>query len=307
MGDLPLVSVVIPTYSRPIYLKRCIESVLAQTYSNIEIIVVDDNNPNTSERNETEKVMEKYTSQKKVTYIQHIHNRNGSAARNTGWKHASGKYITYLDDDDVITTKKIQRQVECMEKLDESWGACYTGYCLIKEDGKKQISSENRHGNCYIDALMRTMFMGSGSNLLLRKFVVDEINGYDESFQRNQDIEFLVRVLENYKLAYVDEVLLNIYQEGNRVNRSFEQVDGYARHYLEKFEGRINQLDKSDKKRVIAVISLERCRIALYKKKVVEGIKILIDNRISIVYIARYIRYLTYRAITHKSFGFNGR
>lgn len=83
---------------------------------------------------------------------------------------------------------------------------------------------------------MRTMFMGSGSNLFLRKKVVDEIGGYDESFQRNQDIEFLVRVLENYKLAYVDEVLLTIYQEGNRVSRSFEQIDKYAKYYLEVFQ-----------------------------------------------------------------------
>ena len=80
------------------------------------------------------------------------------------------------------------------------------------------------------------MFMGSGSNLFLRKKVVDEIGGYDESFQRNQDIEFLVRVLENYKLAYVDEVLLTIYQEGNRINRSFEQIDKYAKYYLEVFQ-----------------------------------------------------------------------
>ncbi len=146
-----------------------------------------------------------------------------------------GKYITFLDDDDEIDESKIQKQVECLEKLDESWGACYTAYKLIKEYGSNQISTENRSGDCYVDALMRTMFMGSGSNLFLRKKVVDEIGGYDESFQRNQDIEFLVRVLENYKLAYVDEVLLTIYQEGNRVSRSFEQIDKYAKYYLEVF------------------------------------------------------------------------
>ena len=51
-----------------------------------------------------------------------------------------------------------------------------------------KISSEKRSGKCFVDALMRTMFMGSGSNLFLKKSVVDEINGYDESFVRNQDI-----------------------------------------------------------------------------------------------------------------------
>jgi hypothetical protein len=71
--------------------------------------------------------------------------------------------------------------------------------------------------------------------LFLRKSVVDEINGYDETFIRNQDIEFLVRVLENHKLAYVDEILLTIYQEGERPNRSYEELESISLHYLSKF------------------------------------------------------------------------
>ena len=60
----PLVSVIIPTYSRPKYLKRCLESVLNQTYKNIEIFVVDDNNPETEARIETEKIMDEYVGKK---------------------------------------------------------------------------------------------------------------------------------------------------------------------------------------------------------------------------------------------------
>ena len=64
----PLVSVIIPTYNRPKYLKRCIDSVLNQTYKNIEIFVVDDNNPNTDARIETEKLMFEYASFSNVIY-----------------------------------------------------------------------------------------------------------------------------------------------------------------------------------------------------------------------------------------------
>ena len=306
MTKQPLVSVVIPTYSRPLFLQRCVDSVLKQTYSNIEIIVVDDNEPDTKYRIESEKIMEKYSDNEKVFYFQHDKNRNGSAARNTGWKKAHGKYITYLDDDDVIAPTKIEKQAKCLESLDDTWGACYTKYKVIKERGVNQISTENRSGNCYVDALMRTMFMGSGSNLFLRKKVVDEIEGYDESFQRNQDIEFMVRVLEHYKLAYIDEVLLTIHQEGDRTKRTFEQLDGYAKYYLDKFNGRINALNYNDKKRVIAVISLERCRVAFYKRKFYCGIKILMVNKVGPKYIFRYIVYMVRRFITHKSYGFNG-
>lgn len=306
MKESPLVSVVIPTYSRPVFLPRCIDSVLGQTYPNIELIVVDDNNPETDARRETEKAMARYKDDQKITYLQHEKNRNGSAARNTGWRASKGKYITFLDDDDEIAKDKIEKQVACLESLDDSWGMCYTGYQLIKEHGDYQISSEKRCGDCYIDALMRTMFMGSGSNLLLRKSVVDEICGYDETFQRNQDIEFLTRACEHYKLAYVDEVLLTIYQEGNRAVRSFEQLDGYTRHYLEKFESRINSLEPRDRERVLAVISLDRFRVSLLKKKLISGIKILRENHVKHKYFNRYIRYLLRRKITHESYGFNG-
>ena len=301
-----LVSVVIPTYKRPVYLKRCIDSVINQTHPNIEIIVVDDNNPMTDARKETEQLMRAYAGIDNITYLKHDHNKNGSAARNTGWRYAHGKYITFIDDDDAIACTKIEKQVECLEHLDSSWGACYTGYRLFKEHGDPQISSEKRSGDCYVAALMNTMFMGSGSNLFLRKSVVDEINGYDESFIRNQDIEFLVRVTEKYKLAYVDEVLLTIYQEGERPNRSFEQLESISLHYLSKFKERIDLLEPDDKERVYSVISLERCRGAFYKKKYLEGLEILKENKVKLKYQVKYCIYLLHRKVTGKSYGFDG-
>ena len=301
-----LVSVVIPTYNRPVYLKRCIDSVINQTHKNVEIIVVDDNDPNTDARRETEQVMSAYADIGNITYLRHDHNKNGSAARNTGWKSAHGKYITFIDDDDVMESAKIEKQTECLEGLDSSWGACYTGYRLFKEHGDPQISSEKRSGDCYVAALMRTMFICSGSNLFLRKSVVDEISGYDETFVRNQDIEFLVRVLEKYKLAYVDEVLLTIYQEGERPNYSYELLESVAQHYLSKFQNRIDALPQNDRERVYSVIALERCRVAFYKKEYLKGLKILKDNKVKPKYLMKYFKYLIHRKLTRKSYGFDG-
>ena len=86
----PLVSVIIPTYGRSAYLPRCVCSVLEQSYSAVEIFVVDDNNPDTEARRETEKAMEQFADNPKVHYLRHDKNRNGSAARNTGLRAASG-------------------------------------------------------------------------------------------------------------------------------------------------------------------------------------------------------------------------
>ncbi len=301
----PLVSVIIPTYKRPTDLSRAIESVLNQDYANVEIIVVDDNNADAPERVETESVMKAFENNPKVQYIKHEKNKNGSAARNTGWRASHGEYITFLDDDDEIAHTKIRKQVECLENLDESWGVCYTAYKLFKANGKYQISSECRSGNVYIFALMRTMFMGSGSNLFLRKKVVDEINGYDESFIRQQDIEFMARALENYKLAFIDEPLLIIHQEVRDVHRTYEQINSYAEHYLKKFEDRLNKLNSKDRKRVISVISLERARVACYEKEYKEAFNLVVKNHVSIFAVIKYFFYLLHRALTHKSYGFS--
>lgn len=300
----PLVSVIIPTYSRPYFLERAINSILSQTYTNIEIIVVDDNEPSSDYRKETENVMNQYKNNTKVKYFRHSKNRNGSAARNTGWNNSSGEYITFVDDDDVLDNSKIEEQVKCLENLDDEWGACYTAYKIVKQNGKNQVSNEKRQGNCYVYALMRTMFMGSGSNLFLRKKVVDEINGYDESFKRNQDVEFLVRVTEKYKIAFIDKNLLTIYQESERKKRSFNEIENITNFYLQKFNSRINKLSKKDKKRVITVISLERFRICIYKKKYLIGFKILASNKVGFVYLFKYIFYLIKRSLTNESYGF---
>ena len=300
-----LVSVVIPTYSRPTMLEKAIDSVLNQSYKNIEIIVVDDNNPDTKERIETEKLISKYKDNKRIKYIKHKENKNGSAARNTGWKESKGYYITFLDDDDLIKKNKIEKMVNTMENLDESWGMCYSAYELVKQNGYKEISTENRSGFCYIPALMRNLFIGSGSNLFLRKSVVDELNGYDESFKRNQDIEFLARATEKYKIAFIDDVLLSIFQDGTRKKRKYEDIEKIDLYYIYKFESRINKLPKKEKEMVKSVISLDRFRYALMYGKIVKGFKILLENKVKFKYFIKYIIYLINRFISHKSYGFN--
>lgn len=299
-----LVSVVIPTYNRPVSLKRAINSVLSQTHKDIEIIVVDDNNPDTEARYETEQLMCGFSTIPCITYLKHERNKNGSAARNTGWRHARGEYITFLDDDDEIAPTKIQEQVSCLESLDNTWGACYTAYHTLMEDGTIQISTNSKSGDVYLQALMRTFYVGSGSNVLLRKKVVDEINGYDEDFKRNQDIEFMVRAFERYKVAYIPEPLLTIHWEVRDFNHTYEFVDGITKFYYSKMKDRIERLSHSDRHRVNAVIALERARIAFYYKEYKDIFKILKANNVTFLEICKYVSYLADRVVTKKSYGF---
>ncbi|GAB4074061.1 hypothetical protein GCM10028778_15640 [Barrientosiimonas marina] len=112
----PCVSVIIPTYKRSDYLERAIESVLKQSYQAIEIVVVDDNAPDSYVRAETEAKMLAYENDSRVTYNRNETNLGGALARNEGVARASGDYITFLDDDDIYLPEKITRQVHYMEE-----------------------------------------------------------------------------------------------------------------------------------------------------------------------------------------------
>jgi len=106
------VSVVIPTYKRSHILSKAINCVLLQTYKDIEIIVVDDNNENDEFRKKTEILMEQYKNNSRIKYIKHPKNKNGAAARNTGINASDANFIAFLDDDDLWSHKKIEKQME---------------------------------------------------------------------------------------------------------------------------------------------------------------------------------------------------
>lgn len=237
-NSLPMVSVIIPTYKRPTMLARAVDSVLNQTYPNVDVIVVDDNNPETEGRRLTENVMQYYDDNDRVKYIKHPINKNGSAARNTGARATDAKYVAFLDDDDEFLPNKIANQVKILESRSEDWGACYSKYRYVNIKGGVRDSTENREGNLYVEMLTRDFSLGSGSNLFVRKTVYDSINGFDESFQRSQDIEFLVRLLKHYKMAYCNELGVIAYVEP-KYNLDFNFI---LSQYIDTFSNQLSEL-----------------------------------------------------------------
>lgn len=299
----PLVSVVIPTFKRSDVLSRSIDSVLAQTYSNYEIIVVDDNNPDSDERKNTENVMRVYADQHKIKYIKHSKNRNGSAARNTGIKASSGKYIMFLDDDDEFCPVKIYSQVEKMESLDSSYGACYTKYVDVSNEGKiVSTCAENREGMLYVEELKRNLFIHAGSNIMVRKSVVDELNGFDESFNRNQDVEFMVRLLLKYKLAYVDELGLKVHVHKPVNTTRFEDA---TKLFLDKFSAIIKSLQVDEQNQIYRMINLQLFRYRILEKGYrTKAIRMIFEREVCLIEAFCYAAHLARRKITKKSYGY---
>lgn len=245
---MEMISVIIPTYGRPRFLKRTIQSVLDQTFQNLEVFVIDDNDPNTTEREETESVMTSF-SDERLHYLKHLHNLNGSAARNTGIEQARGKYIAFLDSDDEYMPERLEKCFKVMEAADEMVAGVYTG-CEFRRSGKTyHTMTEVNAGNYLVDTLACTFNLGTGSNLFIRKKVVDEINGFDPSFLRHQDYEFLVRVFENYTLEAIPEVL--VIKNNENVNLpNVEKMIDIKKQYLKKYK-KIIQTRTEDEKRYI--------------------------------------------------------
>jgi len=236
-----LVSVILPTYKGSDVLARAVNSVLAQTYPQIEIIVVDDNSPESEERRATEVLMSQYESNDKITYVKHDKNKNGAAARNTGIKNARGKYIAFLDDDDWFLPSKIEEQVKYLEQHSD-FDACY---CLAQRDGKP-IETVSYTGDVSKELLLLKSHMFTPS-LCFRKEALTAINGFDESFRRHQDYELLLRFFQaGYKMGCVEKVLVELGTGGANNFPDADKSLELKNNFLKSFESSIDLIDKSE-------------------------------------------------------------
>ena len=136
-----LVSVIIPTYKRSERLPNAINSILNQTYSTIEIIIVDDNGLN-EYTTATESQLKPYIDNNQIKYIKHPKNQGGCIARNTGVQNANGYYITFLDDDDFYEPTKVQEQVNFL-KNNTQLDACMCAMFRVDENNNEIKSKEN--------------------------------------------------------------------------------------------------------------------------------------------------------------------
>ena len=233
-----LVSVIIPTYKRSDALPRAIDSVLAQEgFDAYEVIIVDDNN-NDEYRKLTEERMLNYVNNYEVRYVKHDCNKNGAAARNTGARYSKGELICFLDDDDVFLPNKLKKQVEYMNQHPE-FGASYTG----RIDNKGNAVTYNKTGDL-TEEILTLSFFPTTITLMVRKSIYWKIDGFDESFKRHQDFEFLLRLMEVCELGVIPEPLSQIIGnagDGDRLNgEKFEKI---KKQFLDTFDTKISKID----------------------------------------------------------------
>jgi len=205
-SQLPLVSVVIPNYNRVAELERALNSVLAQDYINLEIIVIDDCSPKIDE---IKKMLLKFNTND-IIFIEHESNLGGGAARNKGILAAKGKYIAFLDSDDFWENNKITMQVLEAEKY-TSDVLIYTKSKVIRNKGSIEKPTRGIDTN---ELISEYLFVNNGFIQSSSIFIHTEAAKkclFDESFPRHQDYDFLFKVEQNnIPIVFIDKALTHV-------------------------------------------------------------------------------------------------
>ncbi len=259
------ISVIITTHKGANTVARAVESVFQQQYENTEIIVVDDNGKGSDEQIKTELALRKYIDNEQLTYIAHEVNKNGSAARNTGFFASTGEYIGFLDDDDIYLNNKLAASVAELEKLGAEYGAVYSDVRISYANGSDYAIRYHKAGNLLFEMLTHTVFANPGVWVLRREAVI-KLNGFDDTFKRHQDFEFNARLAYNYKVGHI-KMIGSQYNSGVRRHYNPQLALEYRNYYLLMMKDIIMTLPVFKQKIVYARNAMELLGIKLKKRK----------------------------------------
>jgi glycosyltransferase involved in cell wall biosynthesis len=199
-----LVTVIIPTYKRAQALPKAIDSVKNQTYSCLEIIVVDDNDPLGDDRRLTTEVMAQYANDERIHYLCHDKNKGACQARNTGLDAAKGEYVAFLDDDDLWVDTKLDSQVSALSANDAD--ICYSDMYLEYQGWKKYFACIKAPG--LYKALLTQGYGICTSALVVSTFAMRDVNGFDRSLPSMQDYDLLLRLSKRFNAIHIAQPLI---------------------------------------------------------------------------------------------------
>lgn len=224
-----LVSVIIPSYNRADYIDEAIESVLAQSYKAIELIVVDDGSSDASYEK-----LKGWAERGKLTLLTHPDraNRGQSASINVGLRHAQGDYIAILDSDDMFAVSKLADQVAFLEKNPDI-GMVYgqghavdaNGIFLFKVPGEQHTESGDPNG------LLLDCYMALPGGALVRSSVMERVGFFEESFRAGQDHDMALRIMEATRTAYIPKLAFYYRKHGDSIS-----VNGLEKRWLTGME-----------------------------------------------------------------------
>ncbi len=229
--NLNLITVVIPSYNRKTILGRTLDSVLNQTYSNLEVIIVDDNSDDGT--------YELFSSHedKRVKVVKHQINKGGASARNTGIRMAKGEFIAFLDSDDEWVKDKVEKQLKHFEKVGDDNTILFAQIAIDKIEGAKLLPKNNNFNKQ--EHISEYLFLKNGlisTDLLFMKTKLAKEIMFTEKLMRHQDYDFVLHAFsKEKKFEYLHEALAVWHTLGDdRMGKRIDYEYSYAWAYKNK-------------------------------------------------------------------------
>ena len=216
----PKVSILIMTYNQDAYLAKAIQSALAQTYENIEILI-----SNNGSTDNTSKIVESFLPNKKIIFQNYPTNESGSLRKNQALDAATGDFISWLYGDDYYLDQKVEVQMRAFDKLDQSYGVVYgPGYIHHIATGEKVLSScMNYSGDCLNIFLSRWLKDGSINPIspLVRSKCYDNCRP-DNSISPLEAEALYLQLAVSYKFLYLEEPLVVMSEHESNLGKQIE-------------------------------------------------------------------------------------
>lgn len=284
------VSVIIPTYNRSELLKKAIESLENQSHQNFEIIIIDD--CSTDDTAEVVRGMD----DERIIYLRHDTNKGGSEARNTGIKQATGSFIGFLDSDDQWLPDKLERQLKQFEGQPDV-GVVYTGVQVVDEHNQPTRKIVPAYKGEILPKLFESNCIDTTSSVLVKREVLDQVQGFDASLPSCQDWDLYIRLAQVTKFDFVKESLVLFYHHsGERITTNKKSVLTGHMSIFEKYKELAKKQSKSTFHRFTltiwkvifrtAIISGNKETVRLSRNVLAEGFK---DDRISLKFLFYYL------------------
>ncbi|MEE9168922.1 MAG: glycosyltransferase [bacterium] len=250
---MPLVSVTIPTYNRESFIAECVESVLAQTFSDFELIVVDDGSTD-----RTETVVGRYSD--KIRYLRQ-EQRGPAAARNSGIRDASSEWLSFLDSDDLWLPRKLELQMEYLRNSPDT-KICYTEEIWYRRGRRVNPAQKHRKYSGWIYQKMLPLCIVSPSSVMIHRSVLEKVGLFDEELPACEDYDLWLRIGLRYPIALIPEALI-IKRNGHEGQQS-QKYWGMDRFRIKALAKMLNSAEPSEEDRIATQQVLrQKCQIMI--------------------------------------------
>ena len=280
----PMVSVVIPTYKRTVeYVSKAVESVLNQTYPNVEIVVIDDSTSAYDGRQNTENYF-KTLNDPRVIYLQNEKNLGGSLSRNRGIENANGEYITFLDDDDEYKPEKVEKQLRFMQE--KGYEMTFTDLEIYTPDGKlvdyREFSDVESFDNEYLLRYHLQKHLTGTPTFMYKAEKLREIGGFDV-VKVGQEFHLMLKsILGSLNIGYFPECYVKAYRHPDGgISGGMNKINGEKAlfEFKQKFFDRLNKKEQRFVRfRYHAVLAAGYKRNNMYPQMIAECFKTVFSS-----------------------------